>query len=367
MTEVTQQIVRESPDIEAYKLGLMKSAQALAGLGVDIPVNQVAGMTDLQLAALNQAGAGIGAYVPYLTGSGETLGDAKRFMQGSFGLESPFRGARIGAEGLITGAGDQLATVDAQGNRITPGYLTGFDPRTGIQPYMDPFQQQVIDMSMEDIRRQGDIARQTQSANAIQAGAFGGSRGELGRQELERNILDQQARSASQLRAAGFQDAATRAQQAFEAQQGRRMQGIQLGGQLGSALGNIAASTGQLGIAGTKALGDLGLQQGALGELGQTLGQRETDNLFNMGRFGQAQTQAELDALRSSQMQQLYEPYQRLGFLSDIYKGAPSTQMATTAISSPQQSPFAQMLGLGIAGLGAYGGAQRMGLFGAGG
>ena len=48
-----------------------------------------------------------------------------------------------------------------------------------------------------------------------------------------------------------------------------------LGGQLGSALGQIAASTGQLGIAGTKALGDLGLQQGALGELGQTLGQRE--------------------------------------------------------------------------------------------
>ena len=109
------------------------------------------------------------------------------------------------------------------------------------------------------------------------------------------------------------------------------------------------------------------MQQGALGELGQTLGQREGEYLFNMGRFGQAQTQAELDALRSSQMQQLYEPYQRLGFLSDIYKGAPSTQLATTAISSPQQSPFAQMLGLGIAGLGAYGGAQRMGLFGAGG
>ena len=355
MVERTEQIVRESPEIEAYKLGLMQSAKALADQGVNLPVQQVAGMTDLQLAALDQAGAGIGQYVPYLTGAGQTLGDAGRFMRGSFGAESPFGKARTQAESFITTAQGQIPTTAA-----------GFDPRTGIQPFMDPFQQQVIDMSMEDIRRQGDIARQRQSADAIRAGAFGGSRGELGRQELERNILDQQARSAAQLRAAGFQDAASRAQQAFEAQQGRQLSGAQLGGQLGSALGQIAASTGQLGIAGTKALGDLGLQQGALGELGQTLGQREGEFLFNMGRFGQAQTQAELDALRSSQMQQLYEPYQRLGFLSDIYKGAPSTQMATTAISSPQQSPFAQMLGLGIAGLGAYGGAQRMGLFGAG-
>ena len=355
MVERTEQIVREAPGVEAYKLGLMKSAQALAGQGIDLPVNQVAGMTDLQQAALNQAGAGIGQYVPYLTGAGKTLGQASRFFGGAFGPDSPFGKARVSAEGLITTAGGQI-----------PASAAGFDPRTGIQPFMDPFQQQVIDMSMQDIRRQGDIARQRQSADAIQAGAFGGSRGELGRQELERNILDQQARSSAQLRAAGFQDAAGRAQQAFEAQQGRTLSGAQLGGQLGSALGQIASNTGQLGIAGTKALGDLGLQQGALGELGQTLGQRESENLFNMGRFGQAQTQAELDALRSSQMQQLYEPYQRLGFLSDIYKGAPSTQMATTAISSPQQSPFAQMLGLGIAGLGAYGGAQRMNLFGAG-
>ena len=64
MVERTEQIVRESPEIEAYKLGLMQSAKALADQGINLPVQQVAGMTDLQQAALDQAGAGIGQYVP---------------------------------------------------------------------------------------------------------------------------------------------------------------------------------------------------------------------------------------------------------------------------------------------------------------
>ena len=83
-----------------------------------------------------------------------------------------------------------------------------------------------------------------------------------------------------------------------------------------------------------------------------------------MGNLGQAQQQAELEALRQSQLAQLYEPYQRVGFLSDIYKGAPSSQMSITGATAPQSSPAQQILGLGIAGLSAYGGAQRAGLFG---
>jgi hypothetical protein len=71
-----------------------------------------------------------------------------------------------------------------------------------------------------------------------------------------------------------------------------------------------------------------------------------------------------LEAKRQSDLAQLYEPYQRLSYLSDIYKGAPSTQQTIATSTSPGVSPAQQFLGLGIAGLSAAAGAQKAGLFG---
>lgn len=355
MTERTEQIVREAPEIEAYKLGLLASGKALGDYGIQLPAQQIAGMTDLQRAALGQAGAGIGQYVPYVSGAGQTLGDARRFMQGSFGPTSPYGSGRRAAI-----AQQELAAQEL------PGTTGAFNPRTGTAAYFDPYEQQVVQQAMGDIQRQGNIARQQQAAQAVGAGAFGGSRSELGQQELNRNILEQQARTAAQLRSQGYQQSLGQAQQGFEQQQQRAQQAAQLRGGFGATLGTIAGQAGTLGLAGTEALGTLGLRQGALGELGQQLGQREGQYMFEMGKMGQAQQQAELEALRQSQLAQLYEPYQRVGFLSDVYKGAPSSQMAITGSTAPQASPAQQILGLGIAGLSAYGGAQRAGMFGFG-
>ena len=74
--------------------------------------------------------------------------------------------------------------------------------------------------------------------------------------------------------------------------------------------------------------------------------------------------QAQLDAIRATQTQEAMLPYQQLGFVSDIYRGAPTTQMALTSQTAPSASPLQTALGLGIAGLGAASGAQRAGLFG---
>jgi hypothetical protein len=394
MTERTEQIVREAPQIEAYKLGLLESAKQLGNLGVQLPPQQIAQMTDLQQAALAQAGAGIGDYIPYMAQAGSTLGDAQRFMEGSFGKTSPYGLTRRKALGFFdkafgvgspygTGRRAGIAQLEQAGREL-PGTRQIFDPALGMRGYMDPYESKVVQQTMGDIQRQGDIARQQQRAQAVGAGAFGGSRGEIAEQELNRNILEQQARTAAQLRSAGWQQNLGAAQQGFEQAQQRAQQAAQLragfgsnlaniaqgAGQIGiagtQALGQMAGQTGQLGIAGTEALGTLGLRQGALGELGQQLGQRGGQYLFEAGKLGQAQQQAELEALRQSQLAQLYEPYQRVGFLSDIYKGAPSSQMAITGATAPQASPAQQLLGLGIAGLSAYGGAQRAGLFGFG-
>ena len=84
-----------------------------------------------------------------------------------------------------------------------------------------------------------------------------------------------------------------------------------------------------------------------------------------MGTKQQAQQQAGLDALYQNQLRQQMEPYQRLGFLSDIFQGAPSSQMQFTTGTAPGSglSPFQQYLGYGIGGLSALAGASKLGLF----
>lgn len=116
-------------------------------------------------------------------------------------------------------------------------------------------------------------------------------------------------------------------------------------------------------LQGGQALGTLALQQAGLGELLQNLGQQETQYLYDVGKAQQAQDQAVLEAERMSDLQSLYQPYQNLAFLSDIYKGAPSSQMSLTSTTAPQASPFQTYLGLGIGGLSAAAGAKEAGLF----
>ena len=77
MAETQEQIVREAPQIEAYKLGLLQSAKALADQGQTIPPYMVAEMSGLQIKATELAEAGIGGYQPYLQEAGFTLGDAQ--------------------------------------------------------------------------------------------------------------------------------------------------------------------------------------------------------------------------------------------------------------------------------------------------
>jgi hypothetical protein len=54
MAETTTQIVREAPEIEAYKVGLLKSAQALPM--PTLPDYQVAGMSQDQIMPWQRGG-----------------------------------------------------------------------------------------------------------------------------------------------------------------------------------------------------------------------------------------------------------------------------------------------------------------------
>tara|TARA_R110000765_G_scaffold131886_1_gene230404 strand:- start:442 stop:699 length:258 start_codon:yes stop_codon:yes gene_type:complete len=76
------------------------------------------------------------------------------------------------------------------------------------------------------------------------------------------------------------------------------------------------------------------------------------------------QQQAALDAAQGNEQRQLFEPYTRLSYLSDIYKGAPSSQSSIGNQVAPAPlapSVFQQIGGLGTGLLGAAAGAKALG------
>jgi hypothetical protein len=113
-----------------------------------------------------------------------------------------------------------------------------------------------------------------------------------------------------------------------------------------------------------EALSNLGIRQAALGETQQKLNQADTQFGFDLGERDRMLNQMTLDAGRRSQIEEAYEPYQRLGFLSDIYKGAPTTQMTLSGVSAPSASPFQQLIGGATALGGTAMAANKAGLFG---
>ncbi len=299
-TTIQEQIVREAPEIEAYKLGLLQSAKGLADTAVPLPTRQFQDPTALQNAAITTAQTGIGQYQPFLQ-------QAQEAMTGGIG---------------------QLGNAAALFQQTTAAPTMG-----EISQYMNPYQQSVTDEISRQFEQQRDIAR----AKAIQSGAFGGGRegvlmGQLGKAE---------AQTIAQAQAANFAQALQQAQQqrAFSQQAAQGLGGLGIG----------QAQLGQ-GIAG-------------LGAMGEQLGQGTAGFQFQLGEAQRGLGQQASDVQYQSDLQKAYEPYQRLGFLSDIYKGAPTSQQTLSTVTAPSVSPLVQAAGLGIAGLSGLAGAKTAGLF----
>jgi len=370
-TTIQEQIIREAPEIEAIKLGLLQDAKGLAGVPLTLPTQQVAGLSGLQQQAFEDAGqqGGIGGYQPLLQTGQTTLGT---------GLGTMGTGLGTMGTGLET-VGSAFQPV-SQAQTAAQGMQGLFAP-SDLSAYTNPFQQAVIDETMAELNRQGEIQQNQLGANAVNAGAFGGSRFGVQEAELGRNLQDARARALAQLNQQNYAQALQSAQQAFEAQQARTGQasqllsGIgQLTGQLGAQQASIGAQQAgiggqQAGIGGQQAgigaqQAGIGGQQLALAELAQQTGLKDLEMQQRLGAQQQGHQQAILNAQQINAQKQQLEPYSRVAFLSDIYKGAPSTQtsLGSQVAPSPQQpSTFQQIAGLGTGLLGTAAAANQLG------
>lgn len=378
-TEYTVQTVQESPAIEQARMALLKSAEREVAKPLTVPGYEVSPLVAEQQRALQLGGAGIGAYAPYLqqAGLGTTAGAglvarAADIMQGA-DVRDQFDVARQLAERSMYqpgfGAAEEML---GRGVGSLAGAAQGFTPGA-TQAFMNPYQQQVIDESLRQINRQGELARQNLQAQAVRTGAFGGTREGVQRAELERGLAEQRNAAIVGGLSQGYQSAAQQAQQAFEQQQQRQLaqaQGYQgaagltgslaaqqagIGQQAAGLYGNLAQQqfgvgsqlASGIGSLGTQ-LGAMGLQQGQLGEAAQRLGQQDVSFLYGLGQQSQAQRQAELDALRATRMQQTFLPFQMLSFQSDILSKTPGSQTALTSTTAPTPSPLTSALSTGI-------------------
>ena len=373
-TYVTQ-IQAEAPAIEKRKIALMDEARRLYETPFNLPAIEAVGLSVGEQQALDLARQGIGAFEPYIQAGAQGI---------TQGMDLTQRGAL--AAGAVQTAPQFQSAQDMLGRAVPVigqgiggilGSAQAYNP-SAAAAYMNPYQKEVTQQGLLEMRRQADIARQGQAAQAVGAGAFGGTREGVQRSEFERNVQDQMQQRIMQDYAQNYAQAQQAAMANFESQQGRQLAGGQALGQAGMQFANLGQGIGgltaqQAGVDFSKAqalgalggqMGGLGTQYGALGEATQQLGSADVGMLAGLGGLERQVGQSQLDAIRGTKMQELMDPYQRLGYLSDIYRGAPTTQMSMTSQTAPSASPLQTAAGLGIGALSAIGGAQKVGLFG---
>jgi len=279
--------------------------QATATYGVPIDTSKftgqqfVAGEDPLQTQAISLAQQGVGAYTPYL------------------------QAAQAGA---TTAAGDVAAA------RTTAGGLGALTGAQAYQPFMSPYQQDVIDTSLTEFDRQAQMRQQQMQDQTLGVpGAFGGGREGVQQAEYQAGSDRNRAMLQAGLLQQGFGQAQMGAQQAFQNQQA--MQQAQLG--LGTA--QMGLGREQMNLSNFQRAG-LGADVGALGQLGS---------------LRQAQTQAGLTAQQQAAQTAAYEPYGRLSQYGQGITGL-TGGVAAAQYAQPQQAdPMASALGtaLGVGGL----------------
>ena len=214
-----------------------------------------------------------------------------------------------------------------------------FDPSTAnTAGFMNDYQKNVTDAAIKQMNEQFAKQQSNLASQAQQAGAFGGSRFGVAEAELGKGLADVASQRIFQDLAQNFQQAQGAALNTFESARQREM-----------------GAAGQFGALGS-AQAQLGGQQANLGAQQFGLGQQGVGSLLNIGQIRRQREQTLDDEAFRVATERGKEPFQRLGFLSDILSRTPSIQSSITQTQAPYTNPLLGAIGAGITGLQAYGG-----------
>ena len=248
-------------------------------IGSDVPLQQTAGLTPLEVLARQQAISGIGGFEPFLQQNQNLVnqaidqsmraeelrdpyyGRAERQMQMGLGEElggiGQARGITTGATNRFGGSLGRLgrqaigSTQDYGGSLgesedLLRGTLGAYDPGM-TQQFYNPYEDAVVQQTIDDVLEAGDKQDIAARAREISSGAFGGSRARLGAEERRQDLGEGLAKALSGIRQTGY----SQAQQTGLGEFARQREAER------------AASSGLAGLSGSR----LGAQQ----QLGSTL------------------------------------------------------------------------------------------------
>jgi len=252
----------------------------------------------LQTQAINLAQQGVGSYQPFLAAAQTAQ------QQGAGAL------------------GQSAQTI---------GGLSSLTGPQAYQPFMSPYQSQVIDATLSEFDKQKLGGQQQIKDAAVASGNFGGGReGAMLGQYNADTLADRSALQASLLQQ-GFGQANQLAQQNFMNQ-----------GSIGTA---------QQGLAG--AFGNQMNQQFGLSDFGRTGMGQDVSALGSLGGLRQGMNQANLSADAQAAQTGAYEPYGRLSQYGNSLTGLMGGVAGSQYAEPGQTNPFQTALGTatGLAGL----------------
>ena len=395
-----------------------------------------ADLTADQLAGLDLARRNVGLQDPFLTGAegafrqgvtdiGQGIERGRGFQQrGLQELQSGIGGLRGelgGVEGIARGAagnfGTQLGGIARRGIGATDRFgrrlgesenllrgTTGAYDQGLTSQFYNPFEERVVQQTIDDVLEAGDKQDMAQRARDIMTGgqsAFG-SRARLSAGERRRDLGRGLAEALGGIRSRGFSEAqqtglgefarqrqaerlassglAGLSGQRLGAQQALGSQltglaGAQLGAQqnLGSTLSGLAGTrfgAAQTGAGALSNMGALETQYGQnlanaqfglgsnlqnLGSARQQAGAFDVNQLLSSGGMQQAQNQAVIDAQRANQLTAQAAPLAQYQALSPFISMAPQGSFQTSTQFTTRPSPMMAGINVGLGALGALG------------
>ena len=261
----------------------------------------------------------LGRYQPYMDTAGGAI---------TGGLESMFRGMETLG---------QAKDFYAPAVNMVSGGRGMYDPRANVADFMNPYTENVLREVERDIDRQGAQSMNRANAQAVKAGAFGGSRQGVQAAEIERSIMDAKAKASSDLRAKSYDQALAGSMGAYKDAMTRELEAGRLMGGLGQSVGQIGSQYGQMG----NIYGGLGGTSADIGRVTAALAPADMAFMMGVGEKERGYRQNYLDNFRREQMRPMEQAMMPYNYAYGVLSGTPSASMYGTYDTQYGQDPNA--------------------------
>ena len=346
---ISDPFVREayfgSPDTP----GIISQAIQAANRAYGAPaiLRETADLDPVEERAIQSALSGLGSFQPFLDVNLQNLQRAIGRSVRAEDIAQPYFAGEQALVGEATDIARQAAGL-------------GYDPRFATQFY-NPFEQRVVQQTIDDIFKAGELADIDARTRDIQRGgesAFG-SRARLSAAERRRALGRGLGEALSNIRSRGF----TEAQRLGVDEFGRRVRGLE------GLAGNLSGFATQLGGIGGRRAGlsrnigaDIAQYGGDIGRLGediQRLGQSERAELQGLGALRRGIADQRLQRAYDQQRETRFAPTSAASYVQSFLPTYQSGQTNVTTTYGRAPDPTVQALSTALSTFANFADIQR--------